>query len=334
MYSQRRKRKSKIPLIACIVLLLLSIASLTGAVIFNRSAAKADKKAEEYQAQLKEAQKKEQEVKGELQAKQEYIDQWDGIYQQLAQQGDAEAVVPDASTGQAVEGYDSPYKDIHPDLWVTAEDTQAADPNQKLVHLTFDDGPSKYTSQVLDALDVYGIKATFFVTYTENPELQQYYKEIVNRGHTIAIHTASHDYKNIYASVENYLEDFYKVYQLVSEQTGVKPTLFRYPGGSTSLNKYAAGAGIAKEMENRGFVYFDWNVSSGDGGSKATQESVLQSITTNVVKYQESIVLMHDTREPTVTILPEVLKQLVEMGCKFEPLSQESRPIQFYAKKY
>lgn len=325
-------------MIASIVFFVVAIVAVGFAVSLGWSSSKAKKEAKNYQAKLKEAEQKEQQTRKQLEEKEDYIEVWDGVYQQLAKQGESQnqgaANNPEPVSDPAVAGYDSPYKDIHPDLRVSPEEPTTPATNEKVVHLTFDDGPSQYTGQVLEALDVYGMKATFFVTYTDKPELQSYYQEIVNRGHTLAIHTASHEYKTIYASVENYLEDFYKVYQLVSEKTGVKPTIFRFPGGSTSLNSHAAGPEIAKEMESRGFVYFDWNVSCGDGSNRATQESVLQSIIDGVSKHQDSVVLMHDTRVPTVTILPEVLKQLVEMGCKFEPLNQDSRQVQFYNKKY
>lgn len=308
----------------------LAIVCLCCTVAYGRSASKAKQEAKSCQKELKEAKEELKEVQEQLEGQQEYIDQWVGVYEQLSTQGDA-ATQPVVS---GVEGYDSPYKDIHPDMQVQADDLQASMPQSKTVYLTFDDGPSARTGEVLDALDVYGMKATFFVTYTDKPELQKYYKEIVDRGHTIAIHTATHEYKTIYASVENYLEDFYKIYQLVYEQTGVRPTIFRYPGGSTSLNSWDAGPAIAQEMESRGFVYFDWNVSCGDGSSKATEESVLQSIMEGVAKYNTSVVLMHDTRQPTVNILPEVLRQLSETGAKFESLNQNCRKVQFYHKRY
>lgn len=328
-----RKHKAHISvwtLILGVLCLILAGGLLAGSLVMNQRMDAEKKKTADYKAKLQTARQASSKLQQELEAKEAYIEEWDGVYHQLAQQ--QENPLP-AETDQPQGVYESPYKEIHPDMQAGMADAKPAVSDQKVVHLTFDDGPSKYTGQVLEALDVYGIKATFFVTYTDNPELQKYYKEIVDRGHTIAVHTASHEYKTIYASVENYLEDFYKIYQLIYEQTGVKPVLFRYPGGSSSLNTHAAGPAIAEEMDSRGFLYFDWNVSCGDGSSRATEDSVLQSITAGVAKQQESVVLMHDTRTPTVNILPEVLRQLSESGCIFQPLDQNTKKVQFYHKK-
>lgn len=326
----KRGRKTRLLLYTCGVLALLTVVLLICTISFGKSASRADKDAASAKKELKKLTEEKKQLQTQLDDRQDYIDEWSGVFEQLATQGDVQEETADVQT----EGYDSPYKDIHADMQVTKEDLQAAVPQQKTVYLTFDDGPSARTGEVLDALDQYGMKATFFVTYTDKPELQKYYREIVERGHTIAVHTATHDYKTIYASVENYLEDFYKIYQLVYEQTGVRPTIFRYPGGSTSLRSKDAGAAIAQEMKSRGFEYFDWNVSCGDGSNRATEESILQSITEGVAKYHTSVVLMHDTRQPTVNILPEVLKQLSATGAKFESLNQNCKKVQFYDKKY
>lgn len=323
-------RKTKQRLITAGVCLGLALLCLCLAVGFGMSASKAKRRAGQYQSKLKKEQAQSNKLQEELEQQKAYLDEWSGVYEQLSQQKETEVQETEASQ----ESSDSPYKEIHPDMQVTNDDRKAAISKQKTIYLTFDDGPSERTKDVLDALDVYGIKATFFVTYTDKPELQKYYKEIVDRGHTIGIHTASHEYNTIYASVENYLEDFYKIYELVYEQTGVRATIFRYPGGSTSLNSREAGAAIAQEMERRGFVYFDWNVSCGDGSNRATEESVLQSIVEGVAKYNNSVVLMHDTRQPTVNILPEVLNQLTQTGARFESLTPNSRKVQFYHKKY
>lgn len=332
MAAKKRKRMNAMHLLGFAgVCLCLALIFLICTIVMSRRASNAKEQTKTFEAQLKKSEEEKKALQGQLEEKQEYLDEWNGVFEQLEKEADGTSQETAAET---VENYDSPYQAVHEDMRVTKEDLQAAVPQQKTVYLTFDDGPSARTGEVLDALDVYGMKATFFVTYTDKPELQKYYSEIVNRGHTIAVHTASHEYNTIYSSVDNYLEDFYKVYQLIYEQTGVRPTIFRYPGGSTSLRSRDAGAGIAQEMKSRGFVYFDWNVSCGDGSNRATEDSILQAITEGVAKYQTSVVLMHDTRQPTVNILPEVLKQLSETGAKFESLNQNCKRVQFYDRKY
>lgn len=263
----------------------------------------------------------------EVDDKSAYIDEWMDVFTSLSE-GAVDEKQEDSNVRK------SAYSDLYPEMRVSNESKTNNTSGKKVVYLTFDDGPSDKTGQVLDLLDEYGIKATFFVTYTDKPELRKYYKEIVNRGHTIGVHTATHNYKKIYASVEAYLEDFYQVYQAIYEETGVYPVLFRYPGGSTSLYSYSSGNLIHEEMQQRGFVYFDWNVSSGDGGKQATEDSILQWVTEGVTRRKESVVLMHDTRTVTVGILPEILKQLVAMDCVFEPLEINTPKVQFYDKIY
>lgn len=337
-YAQIRKINQHVLIL---VLCLVSVAAIGASVFFavkNYNYIKKDKRQVE---RLRTTEKEKREisdqltyVSGELDKKKAYIEEWSNVYQQLAETTEC---LPNASaSGQAVAvmAENPQYSNLYPELCVDKKDQKTNTSGKKIIHLTFDDGPSEKTGQVLDLLDQYGIKATFFVTYTEKPEIKKYYREIVDRGHTIAVHTASHDYKKIYSSVEAYLEDFDKIYQMIYTETGVRPTIFRYPGGSLNLKNYAAGEAIKQEMDRRGFVYYDWNVSSGDGGKQATEDSILQWVTQGVSKYHESVVLMHDTRTPTVAVLPELLKQLSQMDCVFEPLDYHTKKIQFYDKNY
>ncbi len=221
--------------------------------------------------------------------------------------------------------YKKKYKNLY------ASKKKEGSSGEKVVYLTFDDGPSHNTPKVLDILDEYDIKATFFVVKVDEEPYTDYYKEIVDRGHTIAIHTASHKYQKIYKSVDAYLEDFNEVYSLVVEKTGVKPNLFRYPGGSTNCQGYAAGDDIMKEMERRGFTYYDWNVSSGDGGNQATRDTIYDWVTGNAGNRSYSVVLMHDSggKAETVAALPSIIENLQSRGCTFKALDDNSTPVQF-----
>ncbi|MDO5126956.1 MAG: polysaccharide deacetylase family protein [Eubacteriales bacterium] len=201
------------------------------------------------------------------------------------------------------------------------------------VYLTFDDGPSDLTPEVLDLLDKYDAKVTFFVVYTDDEEYTSYLKEIVDRGHTIALHSYSHDYNKIYKSVDAFLEDFEKVYNWVYEETGVRPTLFRFPGGSTKGKKSIVNDIIA-EMERRGFIYYDWNVSSGDGSNLTTTENILENVCTNVGSFDQPVVLMHDGvgKNATLKDIPMLLEILAEEGYEFCLLDKNLKPIQYKRK--
>lgn len=272
-----------------------------------------------------------------------YINEFDSVLFAAKEEEDFSEQNPDSSSGSTDEtdedadgaedkGTDSSstsYKNKFKDLY--AKTASKDDSKESIICLTFDDGPSHNTPKVLDILDEYNVKATFFVVKTEDESSIPYYKEIVERGHTIAIHTASHNYKKIYASVDAYLEDFNEVYSLVVEETGVKPTLFRYPGGSTNCLSYDSGKAIMEEMERRGFTYYDWNVSSGDGGNQATRDTIYDWVTVNSAKRSYSVVLMHDSggKAETVAALPSIIETLQKRGCKFQSLDETSKPVQF-----
>lgn len=226
----------------------------------------------------------------------------------------------------------SSYEKKYPDLYAGATFSGNNTSDLK-VYLTFDDGPSDLTPQVLDLLDKYDAKATFFVVHTDNEQYTAYLKEIVARGHTLALHSYSHDYDKIYKSVDAFLEDFNKVYNWVYEETGVRPTLFRFPGGSTN-GKTAVVNDIIAEMERRGFIYYDWNVSSGDGSNLTTTENILENVCTNVGNFDQPVVLMHDGvgKNATLKALPTILKTLNDEGYEFCSLDEHLTPIQYRRK--
>lgn len=212
---------------------------------------------------------------------------------------------------------------------VRQEAAAPVDLDQKTVYLTFDDGPSYLTSQVLDVLDQYDVKATFFVTY--QPKYADMYKEIVDRGHAIGVHSASHVYNEIYASYENWLQDFTKMYDYIYEQTGIYPSVYRFPGGSCGVpcktHPEVRDQAIAY-LESLGMEYYDWNVSSEDGGYVEIYQAY-RNVIDNIRARHVPIILMHDgaKKENTLAALPDVLKQLKEWGYAFETLDPQVSPI-------
>ncbi len=222
---------------------------------------------------------------------------------------------------------DNPDEDDYPNLY--AEDCAPKDA-KKVVHLTFDDGPSSLTPKVLDLLDQYNAKATFFVVCKNNEEYAEYLSDIVARGHTLALHSYSHNYNTIYASKDAFLEDYEKVYDWVVENTGYTPSLFRFPGGSNNGSSYVMN-NIIDEMHRRGFEYFDWNVSSGDGSNLTTTDNIIDNICSNVANVENPVVLMHDGagKNATVRALPSVLQYLSDKGYEFSPLDKSVEPVQY-----
>ena len=205
----------------------------------------------------------------------------------------------------------------------------------KVIYLTFDDGPSAYTQRLLDILDRYNVKATFFVTGA-NSSYYNMIGEAYRRGHTIAIHTYSHVYSDIYSSVDNYLADFNKIKDIVVAQTGEEPWLFRFPGGTSNTvsRKHCSGimTTLAHEMLSRGYVYCDWNVSSGDAGGANTEQQIINNVINGVSGKQMAIVLQHDIKACSVDAVDNIIEWGINNGYVFKAMEKDSPIVQFKAQ--
>ena len=198
-------------------------------------------------------------------------------------------------------------------------------PTGKVIYLTFDDGPGPYTGELLDVLAKYNVKATFFVVNTGYYDTM---RRIVNEGHSIAIHTATHSYSKIYASEDAYFEDLYTMRNIIKEQTGVDTTLVRFPGGSSNSvsAKYNKGimTRLTKALGDLGFQYFDWNVDSRDAGGASTAEEVYRNVANGCSRYNNSIVLQHDIRGYSVKAVEDIIIWGIANGYTFLPLGPNS----------
>lgn len=194
-------------------------------------------------------------------------------------------------------------------------------------YLTFDDGPSDNTPKVLDILDRYGAKATFFVIKTKGYD--DVYRDIVERGHTLALHSYTHDYSQIYRSNNAYFDDLGKLSDFIYDLTGERSTLIRFPGGSSNTvsAKHCKGvmSYLTKEAERRGFRYYDWDVSSGDADKNVVpRDTIVQNIKNNIGNRAEVVILMHDAHVKTTTVdaLPEIIEYLQAKGFSLEALTE------------
>lgn len=213
----------------------------------------------------------------------------------------------------------------------TEANSEPAKDKEKTIYLTFDDGPSQYTPEILDILDKYGVKATFFVI---NTNYNQYMKDIVDRGHTIALHSYSHDYKKIYSSETAYYNDLQAISDVVYKETGVRTDIIRFPGGGSNTISRKASEGImsklTKGVQEKGYYYFDWNVSSGDADGNNIAVEKLTEKCKKVPTYTNTIiVLMHDTKmkRTTVDALPTIIENYKEMGYKFSAIDSTTPPV-------
>lgn len=223
------------------------------------------------------------------------------------------------------------YQQLYPDFYAP-QPLSAMTRQENTIYLTFDDGPSPRTPEVLSLLREENVKATFFVTGGSSEERQQWMRDIVSEGHTIAMHTYSHDYDEVYASVEDYLADMYEIFSLIKSATGVTPTHFRMPGGSINGYNYDVCQEILTEMLRRGFVPYDWNISSGDAASGgASVNQVISNVLSGASRTDRGIVLMHDSsaKYTTVSALPSMISSLRDMGFTFDRLTPDTAPILF-----
>lgn len=215
-------------------------------------------------------------------------------------------------------------------VWSESSGTTPADSGIHKVYLTFDDGPSANTDQILDILDEYGVKATFFVVGKEGYNDQ--YRRIVEEGHTLGMHSYSHVYRDIYESVEAYGQDLEKLHTYLYELTGVDSRIVRLPGGSSNTVSKDKIQDIIAYLEQQGMTYYDWNVSSGDAASGyVSAQQIADNVLNHVSEHHTSIVLMHDAsgKNTTVEALPIILEKILESdNMVLLPITEDTVPIQ------
>lgn len=206
------------------------------------------------------------------------------------------------------------------------------DENTKYVYLTFDDGPSKNTERILSVLDQYKVKATFFVNGREDAQSIDRYKKIAEAGHEIAMHSYSHDYPKLYASVESFTEDLDKIQSLVERVTGKKPMVYRFPGGSSNTlsARQLPMQSYVDVLASRGIVYFDWNVDTTDGeGPDRPVETLMAGLKATLGKNQHNVVLMHDANDHNTTVdaLPDIIQTCIDQGYTFDVITVQTPAV-------
>lgn len=198
-------------------------------------------------------------------------------------------------------------------------------PEGKVIYLTFDDGPGPDTQRLLDVLDKYGVKATFFVTDSGYPDLL---RQITERGHSIGIHTATHNYGQIYADGESYFRDLFQMQKVIQEATGVTTTLLRFPGGSSNTISRNTCQGLmttlVEAVRDAGFQYFDWNVDSDDAGKARNAQTVLKNVQEGISQQDVALVLQHDVHSYSVDAVEEIIVWGLNQGYTFAALNENS----------
>lgn len=201
--------------------------------------------------------------------------------------------------------------------------------NKGIIYLTFDDGPNEGTTNViLDILKEEKVKATFFVTCKGPDEL---IKREHDEGHTVALHTASHDYSIVYASDSSYFEDLYKVQNRVKRITGVESKIVRFPGGSSNTisRRYSNGimTRLTSDLLNKGYKYYDWNISSGDAGNTTDPNVVYSNVVNSLRTDRANMVLMHDIKTYTRDALRSIIRYGKNNGYRFEKITMDTEMV-------
>lgn len=202
---------------------------------------------------------------------------------------------------------------------------------ERKVYLTFDDGPSSNTGEILDILAEYDVKATFFVVGKEEERYQPLYRRIVEEGHTLAMHSYSHKYNEIYQSKESFVEDLTKLQEFLYDTTGVWCRYCRFPGGSSNTVSSVDMHELIDYLEEQDMSYFDWNVSSGDATSAyISPDAIVRNSTVNLQNFDEAIILMHDAadKDSTVDALPGLIEKIQAMeDTKILPITDDTEAI-------
>ena len=180
------------------------------------------------------------------------------------------------------------------------------------IYLTFDDGPNEGTTNViLDILKEEGVKATFFVTNNGPDNL---IKREFEEGHTVALHTATHNYALLYSSDENYYNDLKQVQDRVKRITGQTSMIIRFPGGASNTVSRKDSPGIMSRLTQstiaKGYKYYDWNISSGDAGGTTSSSGIYNNVVSQLNKEKANMVLMHDIK----TYTRDALRQIIQFG--------------------
>lgn len=205
----------------------------------------------------------------------------------------------------------------------------------KYAYLTFDDGISDATNDILDILKEYNVKATFFVNfaYKKISGYKDIYQRIIDEGHTLGNHTSTHDFDSVYKDIESFEKEVMSIHNSIKELTGYEMTLFRFPGGSNTTYVKKLGTAPHSLIHELGYEYYDWNVDSGDATAHNVNPNTLIKNVLNGATSNSAIILMHDLgykyKRTTVEALPEIIEGLIKKGYTLKAMDESVTPRQF-----
>lgn len=218
-----------------------------------------------------------------------------------------------------------------------SDNIKSPDSNEKTnVYLTFDDGPSDNTDIILDTLDRYNVKATFFLVEKDDAAMKDKIKRIASSGHSIGVHSYSHKYSEVYASLDSFKKDVESMRDFLELLIGYKAKLYRFPGGSGNKVTNVDIRECIDYLNSQGIKYYDWNVSSGDAVSNAyTADELVENVMKDVLKYKTSVVLLHDAnaKGTTAEALPRLIEALQASNVNLLPITDDTPSVQHVKAK-
>lgn len=312
MTPERRKRINRLKKMIAGTVLFMILFPILGCVVLGVMLYRTNSSAERMSEQITFMEKALQESADEKERIQELL-RIDGEIRQEAQAG--------------IEYEELPGMEDVPEVDAETED------GIRRVYLTFDDGPSIYTEELLDILAQYDVKATFFVTAKGKEDYGDIYRRIVEEGHTLGMHSYSHEYSNIYASLENFQEDIEKLRNFLYRETGTVSRFYRFPGGSSNTVSATDIHEFIRYLNAMDIDYFDWNISSGDASSvRLGSDEIVDRVVREIPSRRVAVVLMHDAadKHSTVEALPRLIEEIqaMEDGTEILPITEETMLIQ------
>ncbi|WP_244964881.1 polysaccharide deacetylase [Paenibacillus barcinonensis] len=206
-----------------------------------------------------------------------------------------------------------------------------SDITDKVVYLSFDDGPGKYTPEVLDILHDAGVKATFFVLGQHAERKPEMIKRIHREGHVIGNHTYNHEYSELYRDFPSFWQQIKRTEDIINSIIGIRPVLVRAPGGTYGHFDHT----YFELLKNGGYAVMDWNVDSGDSKRRNVPAAEIVAHATAVPSgMSNALVLMHDggAHAETVKALPDIIRYYKQQGYRFEVMQPSDEPVQFQVK--
>jgi peptidoglycan/xylan/chitin deacetylase (PgdA/CDA1 family) len=230
-------------------------------------------------------------------------------------------------------------RDPFPNLYAPSNSVPQIQAAEKTVYLTYDDGPSENTSAVLDVLKEKGVKATFFVTAQnkDEPYTKPDLERMITEGHTIGLHTYSHNTWQTYKSAYSTLEDLNKENEWLIQTVNVKPNILRFAGGSATFNaEPAVMKEVIRSVTDRGYKYFDWDIVSGDDlAVTVPADELAHTVISGCQGLDTVVVLMHDN--PIATTTPEatamIIDELRAQGYTFAPITPNTRETHIVSER-